>query len=66
MGSVRAQLHLRQILVGLNMATVSQPEVIIAIAHQKFDPAGTLTDEKAKELLAGLLQRLVTLARSRA
>jgi chromate reductase, NAD(P)H dehydrogenase (quinone) len=59
LGSARAQYHLRQTFVFLDMYAVNQPEVMIANAYQKFDADGNLADEKAKELIARLLQALV-------
>jgi chromate reductase len=63
-GGVRAQYHLRQCFVFLNMDCVLQPEVAIPVAAQKFDAQGNLTDETAKKLIAQLLQNLVTKARA--
>jgi chromate reductase, NAD(P)H dehydrogenase (quinone) len=60
-GTVRAQYHLRQTFVFLNMHDVKQPEVLIANASQKFDAQGNLTDERAKKLIGQLLQNLVDL-----
>jgi chromate reductase, NAD(P)H dehydrogenase (quinone) len=62
-GTARAQYHLRQSFVFLNMYPLNQPEVMIANAAQKFDADGKLTDEKAKELIGRLLQNLVAWAR---
>jgi chromate reductase len=63
LGTARAQYHLRQSLVFLDMPTVNQPEVMIAAAAGKFDPAGNLTDETAKKLISQLLVNLCELAR---
>lgn len=57
-GTSRAQYHLRQCFVFLNMYPVNRPEVMIAGASQKFDAAGNLTDEKAQELIGRLLVAL--------
>lgn len=62
-GTARAQYHLRQMFVFLNMPAVLQPEVMIANAPQKFDAQGNLTDGQAKEFIAQLLQNLIGLAR---
>ena len=51
LGGVRAQYHLRQILVAVNAMTMNVPEVVITEANKKFDEAGNLTDEKTKEFL---------------
>jgi chromate reductase len=63
LGTARAQYHLRQCFVFLNMYPLNQPEVMIANAAEKFDAAGNLADEKAKELIRRLLQELVEWAR---
>ena len=51
-GGMRAQYHLRQILVFTNSPAMLQPEVIIPRAQERFDAAGTLTDASTRELLA--------------
>ncbi len=58
LGTARAQYHLRQILVGLNVFPLNQPEVMIANAAAKFDPDGNLTDESTKKHIRQLLQSL--------
>ena len=63
-GTARAQYHLRQILVALNMPVVNQPEVMIANAEKAFNHDGKLTDDKAKQVLQKLLIALVALAKS--
>ncbi|MGE5445166.1 MAG: NADPH-dependent FMN reductase [Ignavibacteriales bacterium] len=63
LGSARAQYHLRQVFVFLNMYPLNQPEVMIANAGEKFDAAGNLIDQKAKDLIQQLLQNLVTWTR---
>ena len=62
-GTARAQYHLRQVMVFLNMFPVNQPEVMIAKAHERFDAEGNLTDEKTKEFIRLLLQSLVNWTR---
>jgi chromate reductase len=59
LGGARAQYHLRQIFVFLNMHPVNRPEVFVTLANQKFDDKGRLTDEKAEELIKRLLEVLV-------
>ena len=61
-GTMRAQYHLRQCFVFLNMEAVLQPEVAIGNAAEKFDAQGNLTDEKSKELIGQLLKNLVARA----
>lgn len=63
LGTSRAQNHLRQILVTLNMPTVNQPEVMIGNAEQRFGPEGKLTDETTRRLISQLLVALVKLVR---
>lgn len=59
LGSARAQYHLRQVFVFLNVHPLNQPEVMIANASQKFDAQGNLTDQKTKEMISLLLTNLV-------
>jgi len=63
LGTARAQYHLRQCFVFLNMYPVNQPEVFIRECANKFDAQGNLTDETAKGLIKTLLANLVTHAR---
>ncbi len=58
-GTARAQYHLRQILVYLNMFPINQPEVMIGNAAARFDQEGNLTDEATKDFIRQLLQNLV-------
>jgi chromate reductase, NAD(P)H dehydrogenase (quinone) len=57
-GTVRAQLHLRQICSGLNMLVLNKPEVLIRQAADKFDGTGCLVDEATRDLIRKLLERL--------
>jgi chromate reductase len=59
LGGARAQYHLRQMLVFLNMHPVNRPEVMIPNARDKFDEKGNLIDEIAKEKIKELLEALV-------
>ncbi len=59
LGGARAQYHLRQSFIFLNMHPLNQPEVMIAKAQEKFDANGNLTDETAKKLIQQQLQGLV-------
>ena len=63
LGTARAQYHLRQVMVFLNMFPINQPEVMIAHAHERFDAEGNLTDEQTKEFIRHLLRNLVEWAR---
>ena len=59
LGTARAQYHLRQVFVFLNMLAINQPEVMIANAGQNFDAEGNLTNETTKNLIRQLLANLV-------
>src|SRR5918994_5788509 len=56
LGTARAQYHLRQMFVFLNMYAVNQPEVMIGNAPNRFDEQGNLTDEQSKKLIKLLLR----------
>ena len=58
LGGVRAQYHLRQMMVFLEMHPVNRPEVIVPLAAQKFDSEGKLVDQKTHDLVQGLLVAL--------
>jgi chromate reductase, NAD(P)H dehydrogenase (quinone) len=62
-GTARAQYHLRQIMVYLNMFPINQPEVMIGSAATRFDEAGNLTDETTKDFIRKLLTSLVAWTR---
>jgi chromate reductase, NAD(P)H dehydrogenase (quinone) len=62
-GTARAQYHLRQIMVYLNMFPINNPEVMIRDAADCFDQAGNLTDVMTKEFILDLLQNLVNWTR---
>jgi len=58
-GTARAQYHLRQMMVFLNMFPVNQPEVMIGNAAKRFDAQGKLTDDATKDFIRQLLQSLM-------
>lgn len=62
LGTARAQYHLRQCFVFLDVHTLNSPEVMVAHAGEKIDADGRLNDPKAKELIAELIGNLVELA----
>lgn len=57
-GTLRAQLHLRQVLTYLNADVLSRPEVLVARVGEKLGPDGHITDPVAQELLQQVLQAL--------
>lgn len=66
-GTARAQLHLRQLLGHVRARTLPPPELLVAHAHQRFDPELRLTHEGTRQVLAALLERFARwIARERA
>lgn len=58
-GTARAQLHLRQILLHERAAVMPHPQVLIADARSKFDTQGTLTDQESRERIKAFMEALV-------
>jgi chromate reductase len=63
LGGARAQYHLRQMFVFLNMYPINTPEVIVTFAQDKFDEKGNLLDDNTRKFLGQLLQNLANWAR---
>jgi chromate reductase len=61
-GTARAQYHLRQVFVFLNVYAINQPEVLIGNAAERFDVQGNLQDETSRKLIRQLLRNLVDFA----
>jgi chromate reductase len=59
LGTARAQYHLRQCFVTLNMYPINDPEVMVTYAREKFDENGRLKDQRTREQITELLQNLV-------
>jgi len=59
LGGARAQYHLRQIFVFLDMHPINKPEVIVTFAGQKVDQQVRLTDETTRKVIQALLEALV-------
>ncbi len=57
-GTARAQYHLRQCFVFLNMYPLNRPEVMITNAAERFDGEGNLTDENTRRHIRALLEAL--------
>lgn len=57
-GTARAQYHLRQIGVFLDLHFLNKPEVMIGNAGARFDAEGRLTDEPTREHVQKLLVAL--------
>ncbi|MEJ2346261.1 MAG: NAD(P)H-dependent oxidoreductase [Gammaproteobacteria bacterium] len=62
-GTARAQYHLRQCFVFLNMPAINRPEVMIANAPHGFDQNGNLVNETSRRLIAELVDNLVSWSR---
>jgi chromate reductase len=60
LGSARAQYHLRQSCVFLNMHPLNRPEVIVPFAKDKIDSDGNLSDEHTRAKIKDLIESLVT------
>jgi chromate reductase len=58
LGGIRAQVHLRQVLVGTGTLAVNRPEVAISRVQERFDAGLGLTDEPTRKLIEGLLVSL--------
>jgi len=57
-GTLRAQLHLRQILTHVGALPLGKPEVLVARAAQAFDSEGKLVDAAAQGFVQDLLTAL--------
>jgi chromate reductase len=58
LGGARAQYHLRQVFVFLNMHPLNRPEVIVSFADEKIDENGRVTDKKTRDKIRELLESL--------
>ena len=57
--TARAQYHLRQSMVFLDMHPVNQPEVMVPFADKKIDGNGRLVDEPTREKISELIVSLM-------
>ena len=55
----RAQYHLRQMFVFLNVHAINRPEVMVGTAADKFDKDGKLTDQHSRDKIRECLDALV-------
>ncbi len=62
-GTARAQYHLRQMCVFLNMHILNRPEVMIGGAAEAFDSEGRLVDETTRGFVRDLLAALAAWTR---
>ena len=59
LGGARAQYHLRQSFVFLNMHPLNHPEVMMPFAADNVDAEGNVSNEQTKRLICELLKALV-------
>lgn len=62
-GTIRAQTHLRQMLVYSDTPCMNQPEVLIPRVHERFDAEGMLIDESTRQLLERFATAMVAFVR---
>lgn len=58
-GTARAQYHLRQSCVYLNMHPLNKPEVMVSLVKDKIDGDGKVTDEQTRARIKDLVENLV-------
>jgi chromate reductase len=63
LGTARAQYHLRQTCVFLDMHPLNRPEVMVAAADRKIDGDGKVTDAGTRKRIGDLLVGLVAWTR---
>jgi chromate reductase len=59
LGGARAQYHLRQSFIFLNMHPLNRPEVMMPFAQDNVDANGNVTNEQTRRLIRELLETLV-------
>lgn len=57
-GTVRSQLHMRQVLVFTNSLVMPKPELMVVRSWEKFDPEGNLQDEEIRARVGDVLKGL--------
>ncbi len=58
-GTIRAQMHFRQVCVFTNMFPLNEPQVFVARAAEKFNGNGKLTDKDSRYFVRLLLEALL-------
>ncbi|RPI04711.1 MAG: NAD(P)H-dependent oxidoreductase [Ignavibacteriae bacterium] len=61
-GTLRSQLHLRQVLGALSVELVPQPQVFIRSARTAFQPDGSFVDPNINQQLSQLIEATLALA----
>jgi len=59
LGGARAQYHLRQCFVFLDMKPINKPEVMLSSARDNVDANGRVTNEQTRTLIRQLIEALV-------
>ena len=62
-GTIRAQTHMRQMLVYSDSPCLLQPEVLIPRAQERFDAEGRLTDASTRALIETFAAAMVAFVR---
>jgi chromate reductase len=62
-GTMRAQYHLRQVAVFLDMHPINKPEVFVRNAQTVFDESGRLVDDEARKIVRQYIEALAAWAR---
>ncbi len=55
-GTIRMQLHIRACFQFLDAYCMLQPEIVVALAQNKFDESGSLTDEQTRTFLGKYME----------
>lgn len=55
-GTIRSQMHFRQVGAHINMFALNKPEVYVTFASKKFNEANELTDEQTRAHLKKFLE----------
>lgn len=55
LGTARAQYHLRQVFVYLDVRVMNRPELFVGSAYSKFDSDGNLIDDETSKFLKAYL-----------
>lgn len=58
-GTLRAQLHLREVLRAVGASVLERPEFLLGMAQNKLDANGNLHDEVAEKILGTIVANFV-------
>lgn len=59
-GTARAQSHLRQMCVQIDMYPLNKPEVLVTFANEKIDKDGKIIDKHTKDKIKELIEALIS------